>query len=375
MHNEIDDIFTKVFDKARAAVEGQKRSLPFSEKKLRTSNEYQYWKLKAKQLAGKRINIERMNRRRELAQINDHTTSIEEVNAQLKSASEKWKEFKMNAERHREEYLLDYHQGIIEEGETQEIEEKRRKAIKNVKRKIQRNQSFHYLTTKLGKSKTALNKLIIKEGKKSRTTHDRKEIETMLIRQNRNHLSKAMNAPACNDKIIKNLHKDSVRDKILRGELTREDVDNENVCEFLSLLALETKEIKTKTFNPMTLEGLKSAIKKSKKRSVSSVFSKRAHVVCKMVIDNDEFLEILILFYNLVIIKGIVLDRWRNTIDAMLDKGKGPLLGKLRIIELIEGDLQLIIRSHEGQRNDENTKKITSKSIGINQNTSKSNTN
>ena len=58
-----------------------------------------------------------------------------------------------------------------------------------------------------------------------------------------------------------------------------------------------------------------------------------------------------------MITKGIVLDRWRNTIDAMLDKGKGPLLGKLRIIELIEGDLQLIIRLYVGQRNDKNIKK------------------
>ena len=38
----------------------------------------------------------------------------------------------------------------------------------------------------------------------------------------------------------------------------------------------------------------------------------------------------------------------------MLDKGKGPVLGKLRIIELIEGDLQLIICTYVGLRNDKN---------------------
>lgn len=52
-YNEIDDMFTKVFDKARSTVEGPKRTLPYSEKKLRISNEFQYWKLKAKKLAGK----------------------------------------------------------------------------------------------------------------------------------------------------------------------------------------------------------------------------------------------------------------------------------------------------------------------------------
>ena len=58
-----------------------------------------------------------------------------------------------------------------------------------------------------------------------------------------------------------------------------------------------------------------------------------------MVVNDKAFLEILTLFYNLVMKKGIVLDRWRNMIDAMLDKGKGSLLGILRIIELIEGNL------------------------------------
>ena len=41
----------------------------------------------------------------------------------------------------------------------------------------------------------------------------------------------------------------------------------------------------------------------------------------------------------------------------MLDKGKGPVLGKLRIIELIEGDLQLIICTYVGLRNDKNVHK------------------
>ena len=41
----------------------------------------------------------------------------------------------------------------------------------------------------------------------------------------------------------------------------------------------------------------------------------------------------------------------------MLEKGKGPVLEKLRIIELIEGDLQLIIRMHVGIRNDRNIKR------------------
>ena len=36
----------------------------------------------------------------------------------------------------------------------------------------------------------------------------------------------------------------------------------------------------------------------------------------------------------------------------MIEKGKGPILGKLRVIELIEGDLQTIVRTYVELRND-----------------------
>ena len=36
--------------------------------------------------------------------------------------------------------------------------------------------------------------------------------------------------------------------------------------------------------------------------------------------------------------------RWLNIVDVMLEKGKGPTLGKLRTITLIEGDLQILMR-------------------------------
>ena len=85
-------------------------------------------------------------------------------------------------------------------------------------------------------------------------------------------------------------------------------------------------------------------VKRSKRKSVSSVFSRRTYVVYELVNNNKNFLEVLVLFYNLVLKKGIVLKRWQDILDVMLEKGKGPLLGKLRMIELIEGDMQIITR-------------------------------
>ena len=38
-------------------------------------------------------------------------------------------------------------------------------------------------------------------------------------------------------------------------------------------------------------------------------------------------------------------------LDAILEKGKRPILGKLRIVQLIEGDVQILMRILVNQRN------------------------
>ena len=41
-------------------------------------------------------------------------------------------------------------------------------------------------------------------------------------------------------------------------------------------------------------------------------------------------------------------------LDVILEKGKGPVIGNLRIIQLIEADLQLLMRIYIGERNNDN---------------------
>ena len=84
--NEIDDLFTKALMKATSAVEGPTRTLPYSEKKLEVSNLHLHWKLKVKMIQGKRIDVERMLRRKEVANVEDNTTTMTEAKQQLANA-------------------------------------------------------------------------------------------------------------------------------------------------------------------------------------------------------------------------------------------------------------------------------------------------
>ena len=123
----------------------------------------------------------------------EDVTLLQQAKVQLKLAKEKWEKFVSNEKHFKEEELLDQYNRSLEEGETPEIKEKRQKAIKSVKDKLQRNNTFSYLTRTLGKPKNALKKLRIKNenDKSMNTCYERKTIEEELIKFNRKHLSKA----------------------------------------------------------------------------------------------------------------------------------------------------------------------------------------
>ena len=123
-----------------------------------------------------------------------------------------------------------------------------------------------------------------------------------MIRFNRKHFLKAKETPVYMDKIRKALQYNKIRDKVVEGKLTRNEVQNDDVYEFLKLLTPNNRnKIQTSKFDLVTLDEWRSIVKRSKKKSVSSVFSKRTYVIYKLINSNDDFLEVLIQFYNLAL--------------------------------------------------------------------------
>ena len=175
-----------------------------------------------------------MNRKMELGNIIDNTLSIKEAKEELNKAKKRWEEFKLKAQEYQDAELLDYHEKEIV-GDTRDIKEKRRKAIKSVKEKMKRNNTFSYLTRMVGKPKNSLTKLQMVDSKTNemKTMYDRREIEKVLIHHNRNHFSKAKNTPAYRDRITRMMHKSEIRDKVLNGTLKREEIDNSDLYDFL----------------------------------------------------------------------------------------------------------------------------------------------
>ena len=125
------------------------------------------------------------------------------------------------------------------------------------------------------------------------------------------------------------------------------------------------------SFQPITAEDWIREVKRAKKKSASSIFSKRTYSVYKCAILSDRMTAVLIWFYNVLFQKNYYPRRWQSIVETTLEKGKGPVLGKLRSITLIEGDLQLNMRIHfqaEQEELIENDSRFSSANYGSRKN-------
>ena len=134
-----------------------------------------------------------------------------------------------------------------------------------------------------------------------------------------------------------------MRDKILDRNLNRSNCDNKDVFVFLKLLQ-KPRGIMNSCPNYISEEMFVSAIKWLKKQSVSSIFSFRVYAVYKCAILHDRMRMILLLFYDIILKQRYCTNRWMKILEICIEKGKGSRIRKLRNLQLIEGNLQIIMR-------------------------------
>lgn len=166
------------------------------------------------------------------------------------------------------------------------------------------------------------------------------------------HFKKALNSHAYKDKICSKIEKDETRDKILNSTLSVDECSDKDVCEFLALLKRENE--RSKTYQPMSMKEWRTVVMRSKVRSCSSVFSKRTHAACKCALHSTRLTQLLVDVHNVMIKEGVYVNIWTKILDIIIEKGKGPILEKLRVTQLIEADFQLLLRIDFGLRNDAN---------------------
>ena len=74
------------------------------------------------------------------------------------------------------------------------------------------------------------------------------------------------------------------------------------------------------------------------------MFSKRDYSVCECAINSDRMVKVLVKFCNVIIKHNHFLTRWLDVLDVMIEKGNGNKINEIRVMQIIEADLQLIMR-------------------------------
>ena len=97
------------------------------------------------------------------------------------------------------------------------------------------------------------------------------------------------------------MQNDSIRDKIIDGLLEKEDCDNEETYEFLQFLVNPNSDKQNRIFKPIETEDWEKVMRKAKKKSTSSIFSKRTYSVYKCALGCERMTWILVSFYNIII--------------------------------------------------------------------------
>ena len=95
-------------------------------------------------------------------------------------------------------------------------------------------------------------------------------------------------------------------------------------------------------------------VKQSKRRIISSIFSKRDFSVRKCAMNCERMSKVLVRFCNMIMKHDHFPSRWLDVLDAMIEKGKRNKMNKLRATQTIKAYLQLIMRTFLGLRIAEN---------------------
>ena len=81
--------------------------------------------------------------------------------------------------------------------------------------------------------------------------------------------------------------------------------------------------------------------------------SKRDYLVYRCALKSERMTQVLIRFHNEILKHNHHPKRWLDLVDEILEKGKGQNVNRLRILELIEAETKLLMRTFLGVRIDE----------------------
>ena len=337
-------------------------SHPWSPKLREAQRNVQYWKLWLSELKlGKDFSAKRRSIKDSPAAVRP---TLNTASRELRMAQRELRHTIKKAKDLRREHLVDCSDRASIAGK-----EKVARAIKQIQRSEALKATFTRLRSIMKSTKSgALNHVLVEDGNGNMTTvHDQAEINNLLLERNAKHFSQADGTPFTCSPLTELLGRHGTNancQKILDGTF---DTSTIQTTEATKEILRQLKRISCGTISTIiTAEDVRTGYKKWRESTSTSpsglhLGHEKALLRVEEPVEPDQPVgrktlsdRIFLLkanLLNIAIQNGHVYDRWTTVVNAMIEKTPGrPLVSKLRVIHLIESDLNLLTGILWGRR-------------------------
>ena len=223
-------------------------------------------------------------------------------------------------------------------------------AIKQIRRREKLKHDYASIRRGYGISKHGLATLDVPDpetgGRRIVTQSD--EIHDYLLQRNAKHFSQATftpfgdAGPGFSFIDPENPESDRHIDEMLKGVFTPWPSASPAVCEILKeLKCVVTAEMSVK-LNLGDFKQLFKSIPENTGSSVSGLHYGHYRVLSKC--EDESFIQVLFDIVDIAFKTHSPLPRWQHATQLMLEKGKGPAIENLRIIQILEADMNWLLR-------------------------------
>ena len=233
-------------------------------------------------------------------------------------------------------------------------DKKKQQILKQIKMAERSARTFRHIGAALGRSRTGLTKLIVPdEDGNDIVLLDKDAIHDRLLVRNNRHYGQAnetiLGADNPDAYLIDPDHPNNIHDKLLEGTA---DFDIQHLPlasrEFLSCMV---RSAKTDISMEITEDDFTRHYKCMPEKKSSSPSTKHVgHYIVAARAKNPVLRSIVCKIAYFALITSAPLPRWGDCLLTMLEKGKGPFIEKLRIIQIAESDFNFVLGLLWGRR-------------------------
>ena len=265
-----------------------------------------------------------------------------------------WKSYRgiqRHSKEYREKFLKERAKILAAKGNGDEAN-----ALKQIRKREKLRRDYSEIRSAYGKEKQGLATLDVPNPETGGRTliTDATEVHEYLLKRNKKHYSQATyttfgdRGPGFKYIDPDDPESDTYIDDMLNGVFEPWETASPYLREWLQALRCTVEKEMDTTLHLADFISLFKSIPESTASSVSGLHYGHYKTLSKH--ENSTFIEVLFDIVNLAFQTHSPLPRWRLATQLMLEKGKGPAIENLRIIQLLEADMNWLLRFLWGRK-------------------------